>query len=57
VWGFRSPHHYFRQFVMRTSEPEATLESGFASVLLNPKFAKEAAAKCGELRIRDTRPG
>jgi len=26
VWRFRSPHHYCRAFVMRTSEPKATLE-------------------------------
>ena len=26
VWRFRSPHHCSREFVMRTSEPKATLE-------------------------------
>jgi hypothetical protein len=27
VWRLRGPHHSCRGFVMRTSEPEATLES------------------------------
>jgi hypothetical protein len=41
VWRFRSPHHHSREFVMRTSEPKATLESEFASVLPIPKFASK----------------
>src|SRR6516225_5704901 len=45
---------FCRESVKRTSEPKRHQKSQASSVLSNPKFAKEPAAKCRELRIRDT---
>ena len=47
----------FSSFLLQVSQEnfrtKTTLESRVSSVLSNPKFAKEPAANCGELRIRD----
>ena len=45
---------FLQRFLLRTCEPKTTLELSLTSVLLNPKFAMEDAAKTGELRIQDT---
>jgi hypothetical protein len=38
VWRFRSPHHFCRGFVMRTSEPKPHQINRLTSVLSIPKF-------------------
>src|ERR1700683_1979829 len=41
VWRFRSPHHFCRLLVTRTSETKATLDRYVASAPLIPKFANQ----------------
>ena len=45
---------FLQRFLLRTCGAKTTLEISLTSVLLNPKFAMEDAAKAGELRIQDT---